>query len=212
MITAPFNIRRCEPRDGDAAYEVCLRTGNDGEDASRDFDDPMALGHIFVGPYLKLEPQLAFVLEDAQGVCGYVLGALDSKRFYDAYCNQWLPDIRRRHPEPTGDPACWTRTQKIYSDYYHPEIFIPEPCSQYPSHLHLDLLPRARGRGLGREMMNLLLAELKARGSAGVHLGMGAANTRAERFYKKLGFHELARVDDVLYLGKGLTSDAGRRT
>ena len=211
MVIAPFNIRRCEPRDVDAAYDVCLRTGDNGDDASRAFDDPMALGHIYVGPYLKLEPQLAFVLEDPQGVCGYALGALDSKTFYDAYLNQWLPEIRQRHPEPTGDPARWTRTQKVYFDYYHPEIFMPEPDSQYPSHLHIDLLPRARGRGLGRGMMNVLLAELTSKGSPGVHLGMGATNARAEQFYRKLGFHELARVGDVLYLGKRMATEVGKR-
>ena len=211
MVIAPFNIRRCEPRDLDAAYEVCLQTGDNGDDASHAFDDPKALGHVYVGPYLKLEPQLAFVLEDPQGVCGYALGALDSKTFYDAYLNQWLPEIRQRHPEPAGDPARWTRTEKVYFDYYHPEIFMPEPYHQYPSHLHIDLLPRARGRGLGREMMNVLLAELTAKGSPGVHLGMGATNARAERFYKKLGFHELARVGDVLYLGKRMAADIGRR-
>ena len=211
MVIAPFNIRRCEPPDVDAAYDVCLRTGDNGEDASHDFDDPKALGHIYVGPYLKLEPQLAFVLEDPQGVCGYALGALDSKTFYDAYLNQWLPEIRQRHPEPTGGPAQWTRTQKVYSDYYHPVIFMPEPYNQYPSHLHIDLLPHARGRGLGREMMNVQLAELTAKDSPGVHLGMGATNLRAERFYKKLGFRELARVGDALYLGKRMAADVGRR-
>ena len=88
---------------------------------------------------------------------------------------------------------------------------MPEPYNQYPSHLHIDLLPHARGRGLGREMMNVLLAELTAKCTPGVHLGMGATNLRAERFYKKLGFHELARVSDVLYLGKRMAADVGRR-
>ena len=88
---------------------------------------------------------------------------------------------------------------------------MPEPYNQYPSHLHIDLLPRARGRGLGREMMNMLLAELTAKGSPGVHLGMGATNARAERFYRKLGFHELTRVGDVLYLGKRMAAGVGRR-
>jgi ribosomal protein S18 acetylase RimI-like enzyme len=202
MSVAPFNIRPCEPPDEAAVYEVCLRTGDNGDDASQSFDDPKALGHIYVGPYLKLEPHLALVLEDAAGVCGYALGALDSKRFYDAYLNQWLPELRRRHPEPTGDRARWTRTQRVIHEYYHPEIFMPAPYEHYPSHLHIDLLPHARGRGLGRAMMNALLDELAARGSPGVHLGMGATNARAERFYKKIGFHELARVGDVLYLGK----------
>ena len=68
MVPAPFNVRRCAPRDEDAVYEVCLRTGDNGQDATHLFDDPRALGHIFVGPYMKLEPELALVLEDPQGV------------------------------------------------------------------------------------------------------------------------------------------------
>jgi len=204
MVHPPFNIRRIGPGDVDAVYEVCLRTGDNGADAAHLFDDPLALGHIFVGPYLKLEPGLAFVLEDAQGVCGYALGALDSKWYYEAYRTTWLPEIRQRYPEPTGDPARWSRSQRVYDEYYHPDIFLPEPYDSYPSHLHIDLLARAQGRGLGPEMMTTLLRELAAKGSPGVHLGMGATNQRAHRFYTKFGFHELARVSDVLYLGKEL--------
>jgi hypothetical protein len=45
----------------------------------------------------------------------------------------------------------------------------------------------------------------------GTHLGMGATNARAERFYKNLGFHELARFSDVLYLGKRMAADVRRQ-
>ncbi|TMP97690.1 MAG: GNAT family N-acetyltransferase [Verrucomicrobia bacterium] len=204
MVPAPFHIRRCQPDDAEAVYEVCLRTGDNGHDATGLFEDPKALGHIFVGPYLKLEQDLAFVLEDPQGVCGYALGALDSRKYYEAYRTKWLPQIRSRFAEPTGDPAGWTRTQQVYYEYYHPDVFLPEPYESYPSHLHIDLLPRAQGRGLGKELMRVLLDELAARGSPGVHLGLGATNARAERFYKRLGFHQLVRVGDVLYLGKQL--------
>ena len=136
MIPAPFRIRRCQPEDEDAVYEVCLRTGNDGQDAANLFDDPRALGNIFVGPYLKFEPELAFVLEDNQGLCGYALGALDSKTYYDAYLTRWLPGLRARYPEPTGEPANWTRTQHVHHEYYHPNIFLPDPYEPHPSHLH----------------------------------------------------------------------------
>jgi len=205
MVVGDFEIRRCEPRDEAAVYRVCLETGDDGKDASHLFDDPLALGHIFVGPYMKLEPELAFVAEDALGVCGYVLAALDSKKFYHAYLTQWLPDIRKNHPEPAEDSSTWTRTQQAYHAYYHPEIFYPAPYDRYPSHLHIDLLPRAQGRGLGTKMMAVMLEKLTGKGSPGVHLGMATTNARAERFYKRLSFHELARVGDTLYLGKRLT-------
>src|SRR5262249_39372452 len=149
-------------------------------------------------------PDLASVLADGEGVCGYVLGALDSKSFYDACRTRWLPPLQSRHPDPAGDPALWTRTERIYHEFHHPQFWLPQPYATYPSHLHIDLLPGAQGRGLGRLMIEDLLGALAARGSPGVHLGMGAVNSRAERFYRKLGFHELARVDDVLYLGRVL--------
>ena len=205
MIPAPFKLRRAEPADEPAAYNVCVETGDNGRGATHLYpDDPHALGRIFVGPYLALEPDLAFVLEDDQGVCGYLLGALDSHRFLDAYITKWLPPIQAAHPEPTGDPKQWTPAQKVHYEYYHPDMFLPEPYAQYPSHLHIDLLPRAQGRRLGGDMMRALMDALAAKGSPGVHLGLGEDNARAEKFYRKLGFTELARNKGVLYLGHKL--------
>ena len=111
------------------------------------------------------------------------------------------PVLQREFPAPTGDPTGWSRTARIYHDYHHPEVYCPEPYELYPAHLHIDLLPRAQGRGWGRRMMDHLLAALRSKGSPGVHLGVGQINERAVGFYRKLGFEELARVRDVLYLG-----------
>jgi ribosomal protein S18 acetylase RimI-like enzyme len=202
----PFQLRRAAPGDRDAAYAVCLQTGRDGQDATALYQDPRALGHLFVGPYLALEPELAFVLEDPVGVCGYVLGALDSRRFYRAYLDRWLPELRPDHPAPTGDPASWTLTERLYHEYHHPDVYWPEPHATYPSHLHIDLLPRAQGRGWGRRMVERLLHELAARGSPGVHLGVGEVNARAVAFYHKLGFERLTQRRDVLYLVRRLSA------
>ena len=166
------------------------------------------LGNVFVGPYIYLEPELAFVLEDGLGICGYVLGALDSEQFYRRYLEEWLPPLQARHPPPVGDPQSWTPTQRLYYEYYHPDIYFPESFRPFPSHLHIDLLPRAQGRGQGRCMVEHLLTALVAKSSTGAHLGLSAVNERAFRFYAKLGFSELARVGGpasaVIYMGKRL--------
>ncbi|MBU6401976.1 MAG: GNAT family N-acetyltransferase [Verrucomicrobia bacterium] len=210
MATDAFRIRPYEPSDEAAVYAVCLQTGDAGRDATRLYTDPRALGHVFVGPYLHLEPELAFVLADAAGVCGYVLGALDSAKFYRACLERWLPPLRQQHPKPGGDPARWTPTQRLYHAYHHPEVYFPDSFKDYPSHLHIDLLPRAQGRGWGARMVGRLIDCLAARGSVGVHLGLSAANLRADRFYRKLGFIELARVGvehpQTVYLGKPLVA------
>ncbi len=203
-------IRSYRPGDEAAANYVCLKTGDHGGDGEPFFrDDPDALGRIYVAPYLKFEPDLAIMLEDEQGVCGYALGAFDSNQFYDRYEREWRPQLCLRFSEPTGDRSQWTRSQSVYYLYHHPDYFCPEPYDLYPSHLHIDLLPRAHRQGYGRKMMIELMDRLRAKGSPGVHLGMNAANDRAYAFYRALGFEELARqgegVEGSIYMGKRLT-------
>ena len=101
-------VRRCRPADRAALYAVCLATGADGQDASRLFRDPQLLGHRYVGPYLDLEPGLAFTLEDAVGPCGYVLGTSDTERFYRTFLDAWLPPLREHLPEPGPNPKHWS--------------------------------------------------------------------------------------------------------
>jgi protein O-GlcNAcase/histone acetyltransferase len=205
-------IRLAQPGDQAGAYHVCLKTGDAGSDGGPVYrEDPDALGRLFVGPYLAFEPALSLILEDAQGICGYALAALDSRAFYARYDAEWRPDLCARYPLPAGDPATWTRVQEVYGWYHHPDYFCPEPHAQYPSHLHIDLLPRAQGHGYGRQMMEQLMDRLRERGSPGVHLGMWARNHRAYAFYQRRGFHELARVGSPetgsLYLGRRLSPD-----
>lgn len=204
-----FTIRRARPEDQAAAYYVCLKTGDHGRDGEPFYrDDPDALGRIFVGPYLAYEPELSLVLQDAEGVCGYALAALDSRAFYARYDRQWRPALCEQFPLPLGDPAGWTRAAMVHSWYHQPDYFCPEPYEAYPSHMHIDLLDRARGQGIGRRMMEQLMHMLRKCDSPGAHLGVSVLNTPALGFYQRLGFHELARrgttIDGTIYLGKQL--------
>jgi ribosomal protein S18 acetylase RimI-like enzyme len=204
-MMSPFTIRLARLEDQAAAYHVCMKTGDHGRDGEPFYqDDPDALGRIFVGPYLALEPELSLVVDDEQGVCGYALAALDSREFYARYDRQWRPRLCEQFPLPKGDPATWTRAQLVHSWYHQPDYFCPEPYEEYPSHMHIDLLERARGQGIGRQMMEQLMDRLHKLGSPGAHLTVSAVNTPALRFYARLEFHELARVGGNIYLGKKL--------
>jgi len=204
-------IRPYRPGDEGAAYYVCLKTGNRGDDGEPLFrEDPDALGRIFVGPYLKFEPDLALMLEDEQGVCGYALAALDSRRFYERYEREWRPQLCEKFPAPAEENRSrWSHVEAVHYLYHHPDYFMPEPYEMYPSHLHIDLLARAQGQGYGKQMMQRLMDMLRAKGSPGVHLGMAASNERAYRFYSSLGFHELTRQgegdQESIYMGKTLS-------
>ena len=204
-----FIIRGTRPGDERGAYYVCLKTGDNGKDGEQFYsEDPDALGRIFVGPYLAYEPELSLILEDEEGICGYALGAFDSHAFFARYETEWRPDLCARFPAPEGDPNQWTRVQQVYHCYHNPDYFCPEPYSEHPSHLHIDLLSRARGRGHGRRMLEEIMDRLRKRGSSGAHLGVSALNTPAIGFYQRLGFRELIRVgsgsEGCIYMAKRL--------
>lgn len=202
-------IRPARSGDEPGAYQVCLKTGDYGRDGEPFFrDDPDALGRIFVGPYLAFEPELSLILEDEQGICGYALGAFDSRNFFARYEREWRPALCARFPAPTGDSAQWTRVLQVHHLYHHPDYTMPEPYDSHPSHLHIDLLARAQGRGHGRRMLEQVMDRLRGRGSPGAHLGVSLLNPAALGFYQHLGFRELIRVgeggDGCIYLGKSL--------
>jgi GNAT superfamily N-acetyltransferase len=59
---------------------------------------------------------------------------------------------------------------------------------RWPSHLHINLLPEARGRGVGDGLMNEWFSRLRQLGSPGCHLGTLAENTTAIAFFERVGF------------------------
>src|SRR5690606_7372227 len=107
-------------------------------------------------------------------------------------------------------PSGWTRVQEVHSWYHRPAYFCPEPYEAWPSHLHIDLLPRVQRRGYGRRLIETLVARLRDAGSPGVHLGVHPSNTGAIAFYHRLGFVELTRrgagSGAVHYMGRRIAS------
>jgi ribosomal protein S18 acetylase RimI-like enzyme len=196
-------IRLARPSDLDDLYEIGLRTGAAGKDATDLMDDPRLLGDLFVAPYAIFEPELAFVLDDGTGRAqGYVVGALDCRAF-EARCEQeWWPAVRARHPGPTGGSGL----DDIFIAYLHGNTSADEAAvADHPSELHIDLLPAFQDGGWGRRMMTTLLDALRAAGSPGVHLGVHVANERAVGFYRHLGFRELGTNRITRTFGMPLT-------
>jgi ribosomal protein S18 acetylase RimI-like enzyme len=197
-------IRTYRPGDDDGLYDVCLRTGANGGDATALYADGRLPGEVYVGPYLQLAPQFAFVVADDEGVAGYVLGAPDTRAF-EAACEQdWWPPLRARYPRDTYPDG--TADARIVRMIHDPPVAADHVVAAYPAHLHIDLLPRVQGRGYGRALMATLFDALSSAGAEGVHLGVAVANERAIGFYRRMGFEELERSDTAIMMGRSLMS------
>jgi len=182
-------IRPYEPADLADLYRIALITGDSGADASALYEDPLLVGQVYAAPYAALTPGCAYVAADEEGVAGYILGAPDTRAFEAAAEERWWPHLRRAYPDPTGPPPRdWTGDQRLAWLIHHPQPAPADLVVAFPSHLHIDLTPRAQGRGLGRRLMDRWLERMKELGSPGAHLGVGEGNARARRFYADYGF------------------------
>ena len=55
----------------------------------------------------------SFVLEDSQGVCGYVLAALDSEEFYSRFKMEWLPSVLHKYPVASSTQTDQSKLQLL---------------------------------------------------------------------------------------------------
>jgi ribosomal protein S18 acetylase RimI-like enzyme len=195
-------IRPYRDDDHAAVHEICIRTADAGQDAGPHYADPDVLPEIFAHPYVRLAPELAFVLDDGGRAVGYVLGTADTARFVRRFRAEWLPLVAGRFPAPDQEPR--TPDEVMRHLLHTPERMLVPELADYPAHLHIDLLPQWQGRGGGRALMTSFLRGLHAAGAERVHLGMVPSNTGAKAFYHRLGFHEIPVPDErtVVYLGR----------
>lgn len=196
-------IRHAAIEDEPRLYEICVLTGDSGQDAITLLDEPGILGDLFVGPYLMYELGLAMVVEDDEGVGGYILGTKDTECFQARCRSDWWPMVCDRYANLRGASVF----QRACLEYLH-EMEAPqspkEALRDYPAHLHINLLPRLQGRGLGRALMGAFLGHLRKMGSVGAHWGVWHENSGAMAFYRKMGAEVLAEEPWGLYFGSRL--------
>ncbi len=82
-----------------------------------------------------------------------------------------------------------------------PDAAAEQLVSQWPAHLHINLLPVAQQGGWGRKLIEQLLTLLRQAGVSGVHLGVSLQNEQVCGFYQRLGFTPIVR-SNAIYMGQ----------
>ena len=180
-------IRPFHASDLPALYRICLLTGDASADATDQYRDPDLLGHVYAGPYPVADPGLSFVVVDELGVCGYIIATADTYRFQRWLESSWFPVLRAQNPL-VEDPGDGTKDHVLIRTIHESTPQDLPLYTKYPAHMHIDLLPRAQRRGLGRRLIETLSDALRERGIHGLHLGVDQRNTGGIAFYDRIGF------------------------
>ena len=182
-------LRTAKVTDLPDLLRVCLETGDSGKDATHLHKLPELVGDIYVAPYVIHEPDLAYALLSDKRVVGYLLGVLDTRAFESLLVDKYWPLAKAKYQHFKTEITDSDR--ELLKDLDKQGFSDESLTAKYPSHLHIDIVEAHQGAGYGKSMIAFLLEELKAAGSAGVHLHMSASNDRARGFYKKFGFVEV---------------------
>jgi GNAT superfamily N-acetyltransferase len=133
----------------------------------------------WLGRYLRGGSDALFLaLQGEDTVAGYLVGAVEN-------------------------PALQERFADI--GYFRTEF--AELCRQFPAHLHINLSPAFRSRGIGARLIEAFAGYASGRGAAGMHIvtGQGMRNVR---FYERCGFGERGKAPwkggEVVFLARSL--------
>ncbi|CAN5423140.1 GNAT family N-acetyltransferase [soil metagenome] len=189
-VTGAFTVRPYAAADRDAVRHICHVTGYMGEPAWM-WRDQESFADLWSSYYTDREPGSASVAVASDGrVVGYLLGCRDT-----AAAGPALGPVRRHllgrgllfRPGTAG--VLWRAGWDLLVDRVKGRATPDELIdARWPAHLHIDLLPEARGSGVGRRLMTGWLECLRADGIAGCHLGTWAENADAIAFFETMGF------------------------
>lgn len=205
-MTGGITVRPYRDADRDGVRNVAYQTGYMGEPADSYWRDFTSFANIWTSYYTDHEPESAFVAEGEGGVVGYLLGCVESARATRpaaALSGQVLRRFLLLRPGTAR--FLWRSVWDAAGDRHVPAGELVDP--RWPSHLHTNLLPEARGRGVGAELMEAWISRLRGAGSPGCHLVTLAENTAAIAFFERMGF----RLFDAPVLIPGMRLRSGGR-
>ena len=179
-----YSIRRYRPEDRADVEKICIETAN-GIFRTR------LMRRTLLETFLRYytDSGNCFVACDEDRAVGYILFAKN----YDSWKDSFLNGNVKRIGNPVGRliAADTVKTPGKFS-------------SDYPAHLHINILPEYQRQGLGMKLLDKLKDELRSSGVKGVMLCAGKGNEKGINFYRKSGFDEIGTDASCIAFGMKL--------
>ncbi|MFI5716719.1 GNAT family N-acetyltransferase [Nocardia sp. NPDC051750] len=184
-----MRIRTFHEEDRPALRELATRAAQ-GSPTETLWGHPESEAQIYLEPYMDHEPESLFLAEADGVLVGYLTGCVDTAVFPSE--TRRIEDAIRTHrlilrPGPAAffarsalDAAGAALRRAPTAGEIHDQ--------RWPAHLHINVAPEGRGTGAADGLMDQWFERLRSLGSPGCHLQTVVENTRAVRFFERMGF------------------------
>lgn len=197
MTPPAYQVRKYRPEDRASVRNLCCETGFLGQPINPVFEDRELFADFLTRYYLRYEPESAFVLECDGRLVGYMLGCLHPLRIqaYNALQNVVLFfRLLWRYPRYAETSRKFIRWI-LWNGWRE----VPAAPRRTP-HLHINLLPEARGSRPAKQLFDVFMEYLSA---AGVKRVFGQVTSfesrRGVAMFRRYGFKVLNRSEITKY-------------
>lgn len=193
-LAGDWTIRPFAPGDAAELRRIAVETADAGRDGSAYVPDRRLLADLLTRYTTDVEPGSCWVAARDGRLGGYIAGSMDdrglarrtmlgpgprillSALFRGVPFRPWsLRFLARNLP-------LWTGRRSAAPD-----------LGTHPGHLHINLVPEARGAGVGVALMGRFLDAARSAGVTGVRANVREDNAAARRFFERQGFRAMAR-------------------
>ncbi len=141
----------------------------------------------FCNYYIEHEPHNCFVAaNELDEAVGYILCAENANAWYRTFSDIYVSSEENEDAKNFLESTCKNCLSM---------------SSDYPAHLHTDIIPEYQRLGLGSLLMEALFKNLQEKQIPGLMLSVSTQNIGAIRFYEKIGFSILDQHDNVTVMG-----------
>lgn len=195
LVIRPYKIE-----DRSAIRRICCDTGFLGNPVEPIFNDREIFADLFTGPYLNHESDWAWVVENGEGVVGYLLGSVSPAFHRTLMLSGFQTTMKMLARAATGRYAHHPRTKHfirwLLTNGYWEQPKHPENAA----HLHFDIQKSYRGVGLAWRLWQIYENRLL---DAGIKCCYGAffswPKRRPENIYSRFGFSVFDRKPTTIF-------------
>ena len=193
-------IRPYRPADRATIRRLCCETGFLGNPVDSIFHDRELFADLFTNPYLNEEPEWALVAEREGHIVGYLLGSV-RKHFDLALMRSGFQTASKMfYRLATGRYAAHPRSRQFVHWLFTAGFWEQPKHPSNAAHLHLDLEPSARGRGIAHRLWKTYEERLCAIGVKECYGSFFShSKRRPEMLYARYGFRDFDRRKTTLF-------------
>jgi len=177
-------------RDREYIRALAVETADAGRHAQNIWHFTDVVADVLTGYYIDFEPESIRVAEVDGKFAGYVLGSVKPRRHRLLSALSVIPKavFKAIKAGALWRKDSWLLLRTLSKSLGFSASVRKQISEYYPAHLHINVHPKFRGRGVGSWLIRTFESYVRSSGLKGVHARVRGDNEQGRRFFERAGY------------------------